>query len=493
AQDAENNWALTNQPDSATASTPTLGEGERQLKSRTTNLTIAVTCADLLNKQDQEWLDLAKSKGWPIERVRRVREIRARTNKMKDPSPYQVGLFHVAKKLNSDLPAGRKLKLIDLQHRLKANAKVMAEVKKGKESLKVKKWTKQLKEHCATKIVGTKGSSQGIRKAGTTGYKALKHLDDTLSVTTGALTFGFLCRSEFSTPVSGGIYGSGNMEEFLQDTYKTSAFNFLLAAELYSCLAHLKGKKTDGVDRLKVAIVGMILKGLRISTGQAKLHMEYKHYRVRLMKKWHVKLAGWPSHIPFVNAHDMRDEEVREIYELLQSGSVRWEVVNNKEDEREMKKLKGDIKNGTLEPPTWAERSDKGKRHNTSKSKQAANESGSDPTPSTSSGSGKLKKSKKSAKSTSQGKRVHAEHNGGRGSSKVAKTSNNTQRAFKSREVLTDTNNSNDDEEDDDNDGDQRDRGVEEEEDPLDMIAAMGMSKDEDEGEDELAGEEFGA
>ncbi|KAJ8082525.1 hypothetical protein PM082_008380 [Marasmius tenuissimus] len=116
------------------------------------------------------------------------------------------------------------------------------------------------------------------------------------------------------------------MEEFLQDTYKTSAFNFLLAAELYSCLAHLKGKKTDGVDRLKVAIVGMILKGLRISTGQAKLHMEYKHYRVRLMKKWHGKLAGWPSHIPFVNAHDMRDEEVREIYELLQSGSVRWEI-----------------------------------------------------------------------------------------------------------------------------------------------------------------------
>ncbi|KAJ8082524.1 hypothetical protein PM082_008379 [Marasmius tenuissimus] len=57
---------------------------------------------------------------------------------MKDPSPYQAGLFHVAKKLNSNLPAGRKLKLIDLQHCLKANVKVMAEVKKGKESLKVK-------------------------------------------------------------------------------------------------------------------------------------------------------------------------------------------------------------------------------------------------------------------------------------------------------------------------------------------------------------------
>ncbi|KAJ8073039.1 hypothetical protein PM082_019907 [Marasmius tenuissimus] len=490
AQDAENNWALADQPDSVAASAPTLGEGERQLKSRTTDRTIADACADLLNKHDQEWLDLAKKNGWPMDRVRRAREIRIRTNNMKDPTPYQAGLFHVTKKLNSDLPKGRKLKLIDLHQRLKANDKVMKEIKIGHGSSKVKKWTKQLKEHRATKIVGTRGSSKGIRKAGTNGYKALKHSADTLSATTGALTFGFVCRSEFGTPVSGGIYGSGNMEDFLQETYKTSAFDFLLAAESYSCLAHLRNKTMDGVDRLKVSIVGMILKGLRISTGQLKLQMEYKHYRVRLVKKWHVRLTGWPSHIPFVNAHDMRDEEVREIYELLRSGSVRWEVMNNKQYGQEMDKLDKDIENGTLEPPTRAERSDKGKKHNTSKSKQAANESGSVPTPSTSSGS-KPKKSKKTAKSTSQGKRARPEHSDGRGSSKAAKTSSNTEAGFKSREILTDSDDSddNDDNDNEDNDGDKRDGGAgEEEKDPLDMIADMGMSDDED----ELGGDDDG-
>ncbi|KAJ8072823.1 hypothetical protein PM082_016382 [Marasmius tenuissimus] len=70
--DAESNWALAEQPSSATASKPSLGESERELKSRTTDIAIADACAELLAKHDQEWLDLATKKGWPIERVRRV-------------------------------------------------------------------------------------------------------------------------------------------------------------------------------------------------------------------------------------------------------------------------------------------------------------------------------------------------------------------------------------------------------------------------------------
>ncbi|KAK1220484.1 hypothetical protein PQX77_016747 [Marasmius sp. AFHP31] len=221
-QDAGSNWALAEQPSSAVASKPSLGEGERQLKARTTNHKIADACNELLNKHNAEWLDLANKNGWPMERLRRA------------------GLFHLTKKLNGELPTGRKLKLVDLHQRLKANEKVMQEVNKGAKSKKVQKWTKELKAHRATKIVGTRGSSNRIRKAGTNGYKALKDVADTLSANTGAITFGFVARSEFGTPVTAGLYGSGNMEDFLQETYNVSAFDFLLSAEAYSCLAHLK-------------------------------------------------------------------------------------------------------------------------------------------------------------------------------------------------------------------------------------------------------------
>ncbi|KAL0069949.1 pre-mRNA-splicing factor cwc22 [Marasmius tenuissimus] len=497
-RDAESNWALAEQLSLATASKPSLGEGEHALKSRTTDATIAEACAQLLTKHDQEWLDLVKNKGWSIERVRRVREIRARVNGMRDPTPYQAGLFHLTRKLNTTLPAGQKLKLQDLHHRLKANQKVMAEVKKGNRSLKVKKWVQEVKEHRAAKLVGTRGSSKGIRKAGTNGYKNLKNAADNLSATTGALTFGIVCRSEFGTPVTSGLYGSGNMEHFLQDTFKVSAFDFLLSAESYSCMAHVNGKRLDGVDKLKVAIVGMILKGLRISTGQPKLQMEYKHYRVKLMQKWHVRLTGWPDHIPFLNAHDLKDAEVKELYKLLRSATVRWEVMNNREYEKEMVKLAHDIKKGELEPPTRGPRSDKGKKHKTSKLKKTSKNDTPDSTLSTSSGK---TKSKKPTKSTNQGKRARDEQDNGRGSNKRAKTSNNQQRSPKSREVLTDTDNSNDNSNDGGDDNNNGDNGKEEEEeeeevDPLDEIAAMGMDEDEEDeldGSDELNGnDEFG-
>ncbi|KAJ8092606.1 hypothetical protein PM082_006931 [Marasmius tenuissimus] len=494
--DAESNWALAEQPSSATASKPSLGESERELKSRTTDMAIADACAELLAKHDQEWLDLATKKGWPIERVWRVREIRARVNGMRDPTPYQAGLFHVTRKLNTELPAGHKLKLRDLHLRLKANEKVMKEVKLGKESLKVKKWIKAVKEHRASKLVGTRGSSKGIRKAGTNGYKNLKNAADNLSATTGALTFGLVCRSEFSTPVNSGLYGNGNMEGFLQETFKVSAFDFLLSAEAYSCMAHVNGKRLDGVDRLKVAIVGMILKGLRMSTGRPKLQMEYTHYRVKLMKKWHVKLSGWPSHIPFLNAHDLKDAEVRELYELLRSSTVRWEVMNNMEYEKEMAKLDKDIKNGKLDVPTRAPRSDKGKKHKTSKSKQTLNDDSSDPTPSTSSGK---TKSKKPAKSTNKRKRARNEQDNGKGLRKRAKTSSDDEEpVYKSREILTDTDTDDSDSDgdsdsdsDSDNDGNGNEKGgdsAEEEVDPLDVIAGFGMEEEDEDEEDELGG-----
>ncbi|KAJ8072824.1 hypothetical protein PM082_016383 [Marasmius tenuissimus] len=413
---------------------------------------------------------------------------------MRDPTPYQAGLFHVTRKLNTELPAGHKLKLRDLHLRLKANEKVMKEVKLGKESSKVKKWIKAVKEHRASKLVGTRGSSKGIGKAGTNGYKNLKNAADNLSATTGALTFGLVCRSEFSTPVNSGLYGNRNMEGFLQETFKVSAFDFLLSAEAYSCMAHVNGKRLDGVDRLKVAIVGMILKGLRMSTGRPKLQMEYTHYRVKLMKKWHVKLSGWPSHIPFLNAHDLKDAEVRELYELLRSSTVRWEVMNNTEYEKEMAKLDKDIKNGKLDVPTRAPRSDKGKKHKTSKSKQTSNDDSSDPTPSTSSGK---TKSKKPAKSTSKRKRARNEQDNGKGLRKRAKTSSDDKEpVYKSREILTDTDtddSNSDGDSDSDSDGDKDGNGnekggdgAEEEVDPLDVIAGFGMEEEDE--EDELGG-----
>ena len=99
-QGAENNWALAEKSDLVTTSNPSLGEGERQLKSRTTDSTIARACAELLSKHDTEWLELAKKNGWSIERVRRAREIRARVNQTQDPSPYQAALFYMARILN---------------------------------------------------------------------------------------------------------------------------------------------------------------------------------------------------------------------------------------------------------------------------------------------------------------------------------------------------------------------------------------------------------
>ncbi|KAJ3734125.1 hypothetical protein DFJ43DRAFT_1152310 [Lentinula guzmanii] len=85
-----------------------------------------------------------------------------------------------------------------------------------------------------------------------------------------------------------------------------------------------------------------------------------------IVKKLRVHLTPWPSHIPFDNAHNLKADDVKELYDLLRSGSLRWAKLSVSEYRTAVQQLDDDISNGTVNLPSRSTRSDKGKKHTSS-------------------------------------------------------------------------------------------------------------------------------
>ncbi|KAJ3715185.1 hypothetical protein C8R42DRAFT_646106 [Lentinula raphanica] len=251
----------------------------------------------------------------------------------------------------------------EIHAELQADKEMMKEVENPR-SKKVPEWKEALKEAQEDAFVGTRGSSRAVRRQGTAVMNRAKRELENLSRLTGAFTFGMMCQGDFGTTITPAFWGIGPMEDFLMDTFKISCFDFIKSAQSYACLASVKGQTMTN-DKMKTAIAGMILRGLRELAGK-RINMEYKHYSTKIVKKYRIQLAPWPVNIPFDTAHNLKADDVKELYDLLRSGALRWTHLSASEYRKAMAKLDHDISNGTVTVPSRGPRSDKGKKHSSS-------------------------------------------------------------------------------------------------------------------------------
>ncbi|KAJ3816793.1 hypothetical protein F5880DRAFT_1512343 [Lentinula raphanica] len=417
---------------SSTAQRPRMGEAEKELKRTTTDKKLADAISKICDSLEEQMETVHREYQVPLSRVRRMIGMHWGHQVQKEPSAYNAAFFIKSQEVNQDRSKGSKLKMSEIHAKLQADEEMMKELENPR-SKKVVEWKEALKEAREDSFLGTRGSGRAVRRQGTAVMNRAKRELENLSRLTGAFTFGMMCQGDFGTSITPAFWGIGPMEDFLMDTFKVSCFDFVKAAQSYACIQLVKGQSMTN-DKMKTAIAGMILRGLREITGK-KINMEYKHYSTKIVKKYRVQLTPWPTNIPFDNAHTLKADDVKELYDLLRSGTVRWMHMSATEYRKAMTKLDKELSDGTVSLPTRGPRSDKGKKHSTKSAKRLRGGEGS-----------RLNKRQKTTASDSQAKGTRG---GQKRSRRIPDTSDSSDSSVDSDEDGEDYDNEHDKDEDD--------------------------------------------
>ncbi|KAK1236164.1 hypothetical protein PQX77_000595 [Marasmius sp. AFHP31] len=351
-----------------------MGTAEKELKRYTTDRKLAKAVADFVKNYDDAVVDLAKGLNVDPGRVRKLIGFHRRERVKKEPTPYQAGLFKKAQMVNGDREKGDRVKLKDMHQLLQDDKRMMAEVEKGLKSTKVQQWVEELKAVREEKFNGERGSEKAIAREATSTMDHVKLEMENMSRSTGAFTFGFMCRSEFGSSVAPAYWGLGPIEDFLWVKFKMTGFDFVSAAQAFACLeASGDGKdvkngrsKKEKADALRKITTSIILKGLQEILGPTvkNVRMEYKFYDVNIVRVHGVKLVNWPADIPFNSPSNIKnDEQARTIYDLVRSATIRWEKLSKSARSKEVERIDRQIREGILHLPTRSTRSDKGGTH----------------------------------------------------------------------------------------------------------------------------------
>ena len=97
-------------------------------------------------------------------------------------------------------------------------------------------------------------------------------------------------------------------------------------------------------------------------TGNREAQMEWKHYWVKVVARYHVVIEGWPNSIPFKNL-STASSPLTSLNTLLQSwqdGMTYWKKLTSDEADKLIRDLKS--KGEIQEPQPRRIRSDRGKK-----------------------------------------------------------------------------------------------------------------------------------
>ncbi|KAJ8094781.1 hypothetical protein PM082_009992 [Marasmius tenuissimus] len=294
----------------------------------------------------------------------------------------------------------------------------------------VRRWFKALEVSKAEKFVGNQGSMKSVKKEGNVGVNHLNRVCKNLSQKTRGMFWGFACWNTYNTAIVPGMYGNSQaFDDYLMEEQGISAYEFISSVEAFVCEQALHGTKAMTVEKMKIWIRSKLERSLCETSGDFNLTMKYKNYEVLIEEPYKVQLVGWPDHIPFINGGKLNNTLIRDLYNQLKSESIKWVKMRPQEYQRWRDSFERRLKNGELQRPKRAERSDKGGTHNTSQanSKKRQRESAD---------SEEQTNRNKSAKTSTQPKQKNSKKSSSTSRKSISKT-------HKSRAVISDSDNDN--------------------------------------------------
>ncbi|KAJ7745012.1 hypothetical protein DFH07DRAFT_776916 [Mycena maculata] len=176
------------------------------------------------------------------------------------------------------------------------------------------------------------------------------------------------CATDAALPA---IQDSDNSRNFFQHALGKGFFDILLKFEQWSCMRDTEAKDLDDVQSVRKQSVLLILEG-KIK-NKKNVDMDYVNYKVDVMHKFGMELAGWPSDIPFERLVKLTADQGREIRSGLRCSAIRWVVMTKSQREELAEEI--EELGGVAALKRRKMRSDKGKSH---KGKGKANNSDSE-------------------------------------------------------------------------------------------------------------------
>jgi hypothetical protein len=91
--------------------------------------------------------------------------------------------------------------------------------------------------------------------------------------------------------------------------------------------------------------------------------MNYVNYKISIVQKYHVRLVGWPSDIPFVNPHQLTTiAAAKSLQNSLTVSTCKWVVMSKRQQKEHAATLVADAEGGQEVGRKRKVRSDKGKK-----------------------------------------------------------------------------------------------------------------------------------
>ncbi|KAJ7746225.1 hypothetical protein B0H14DRAFT_456191 [Mycena olivaceomarginata] len=179
---------------------------------------------------------------------------------------------------------------------------------------------------------------------------------------------------------------SDNARQFFQDILDISVYDLVRKYEFW-CINQDKPVK-QGKEKVELCrfISSTVEEALRKATGIKTLRMSWVNYKIDIVHKYGVELAGWPTKLIMVRPSQLRGQDVRLIVERLRNGTMRWVGLTRAQRDEvaaEVEKLR---ESGAAKPRP--ERSDKNQPRGPRMKKAAAGDADADDSDNEDNGSG---------------------------------------------------------------------------------------------------------
>ncbi|KAJ7766398.1 hypothetical protein DFH07DRAFT_769935 [Mycena maculata] len=232
-----------------------------------------------------------------------------------------------------------------------------------------KRIMKQLDDHTRLKRTGIRRTNRALAQDASQTASGVGDVLVDLFERTGVRSCCLFSRSSATDAALPAIQDSDNSRDFFQHALGKGFFDILLKFEQWSCTRDTEAKDLDDVQSVRKQIVLLILEGLRKIKNKKNVDMDYVNYKVDIMHKFGVELAGWPSDIPFERPVKLTADQGREICDGLRSGAIRWVVMTKSQREElaeEIEELGGvaALKHRKMRSDKGKSRKGKGKANN---------------------------------------------------------------------------------------------------------------------------------
>ncbi|KAG6887896.1 hypothetical protein C0992_010306 [Termitomyces sp. T32_za158] len=220
-----------------------------------------------------------------------------------------------------------------------------------------------LEEHRALKATGARANRRAAAIDATKNVDGIIQECKNLYLRTGVRTIVFFTRSHADNRFDAMFAASNPTSlKFFPQILKLDAGNVATKFELFACAEEKAGIKIGSTNTLRMECTWLIVDGLRKITQDKKINMNYQNYETVIIEAHHVKLVGWPEHVPFATPANLTTkDEILLLRSALKDGVCHWKVLSHKERMEHAKRLEDARASGVMIGVKHKPRRDKGK------------------------------------------------------------------------------------------------------------------------------------